>query len=143
MFTGIRNIDSFAHDFLQSKEQRLYAAALVGRGIVNSIVKLSKNALHLFRDRQSKVSRILQKGYALIGFLMVNFSRQNPLVARLFGGLSNPIEFEGFLTGRTLFAKLEHGEHGKTARNRIWGNIQKALNLRISPLVESFFSYLT
>lgn len=67
MFTGVRSIDSFAHDFLQSKERRLCAAALVGRGIVNSIVKLSKNALHLFRDRQSKVSRILQQGYTLIG----------------------------------------------------------------------------
>lgn len=30
-------------------------------------MKLSKNALHLFRDRQSKVSRILQQGYTLIG----------------------------------------------------------------------------
>ena len=67
MLTGVRGIDSFAHDFLQSKEQRLCAAALVGRGIVNSIVKLSKNALHLFRDRQSKVCRILQQGYPLIG----------------------------------------------------------------------------
>lgn len=34
VFTGIRNIDSFAHDFLQSKEQRLCAAALVGRGTI-------------------------------------------------------------------------------------------------------------
>jgi len=106
-------------------------------------VELLQHSLQFFRDGQSKMRSVLQQRNALIGFLMVNFSRQNPLVARLFGGLSNPIEFEGFLTGRTLFAKLEHGEHGKTARNRIWGNIQKALNLRISPLVESFFSYLT
>ena len=123
MFTGVRDIDSFAHDFLHSEEQRLCAAALVGRGIVNAIVKLSKNALHLFRDRQSKVSSILQQGYTFISSLMVNFLRQNPLVARVFRGLPNPIDFERFQTGRTIFANLKRSEHGKTARNRIIGNM--------------------
>lgn len=66
MFTGVRGIDSFAHDFLQSKERRLFAAALVDSGIVNTIVKLSKDALHFFGDGQPEVSRILQQGYTLI-----------------------------------------------------------------------------
>ena len=77
MFTGVRGIDSFAHDFLQSKERRLFAAALVDSGIVNMIVKLSKDALHFFGDGQPEVSRILQQGYTLISFLMVNFSRRD------------------------------------------------------------------
>ena len=69
---------------------------------------------------------VFQDGHAFISFLMVNFSRQNPLVARVFGRLSNPIFFDGFQTGRTFFATLMQGENGKTARNRTLRNMKKS-----------------
>ena len=71
VITGIRDIDSFAHDVLQSKERRLFAVALVGRAVAfgerSLVMQLSKDCLELFRNGQTQPGSIFEYGNTFIG----------------------------------------------------------------------------
>ena len=91
---------------------------MIGR-IVSSgelVVELGEDRLQLLRDGKPQPTSVLPNRHTLISFLMVNFSRLDSAIIESFNRKNINKIFHTFL------------------------NTKKALNLRISPLAESFFS---
>lgn len=89
----------------------------IGRIVpVLPVVQLGQYILELLGDGQANVCSVLQQGQTLISFLMVNFSRRDSAIIESFD--------------RKNINELFHTTL----------NMKKALNLRISPSAESFFS---